>query len=69
MLEENPYKRPPFRLGVPYPEAHKIPGIPLAEVLKEDQKAMTNLKRLAQDGAAQSVYTNPVPTIPRCLMR
>ncbi len=63
-MEVNPYRRPPFRLGVAYPEGHKIPGIPLAEILKEDQKTMTNLKRLVQDAAAQATYQNPVTDDP-----
>jgi len=63
-MDENPYRRPPFRLGKAYPESHKIPGIPLASVLEEDQKVMTNLKRMAQDAAAQSVYTNPITDDP-----
>ena len=59
-MDENPYRRPPFRIGVAYPESHKITGIPLASIVEEDQKIMTNLKRMAQDAAAQSVYTNPI---------
>ena len=59
-MDENPYRRPPFRIGVAYPESHKITGIPLASIVEEDQKIMTNLKRMSQDAAAQSVYTNPI---------
>ncbi len=59
-MDDNPYRRPPFRIGVSYPESHKITGVPLASILEEDQKVMTNLKRMAQDAAAQSVYTNPI---------
>jgi hypothetical protein len=32
----------------------------MASILSQDQKIMTNLKRMAQDAAAQSVYTNPI---------
>ena len=63
-VELNPYRRPPFRLGIAIPESHKIPGIPYAEILSEDQKTMTNLKRLVQDSAAQACYQNPITDDP-----
>ena len=63
-VELNPYRRPPFRLGVAIPEGHKIPGVPLADILSEDQKSMTNLKRLVQDSAAQACYQNPITDDP-----
>jgi hypothetical protein len=59
-MDENPYRRPPFRIGVAYPESHKVTGVPLSSIVEEDQKVMTNLKRMTQDAAAQSVYTNPI---------
>jgi len=59
-LEENPYMRPPFRIGSISPEPHKITGIAMPKVLDNDQKVMTNLLRLIQDSAAQSCYRNPV---------
>lgn len=59
-VEENPYRRPPFRIGSVHPEAHKITGISDAEILDNDQRIMTNLMRLIQDSAAQSCYRNPV---------
>jgi hypothetical protein len=59
-LEENPYMRPPFRIGSVAPEPHKITGIAMPNVLDNDQKVMTNLLRLIQDSAAQSCYRNPV---------
>jgi len=60
MLEENPYGRPCFRVGALNPEPHKVTGIPLSDVLENDQRVMTNLLRLIQDSAAQSCYRNPV---------
>ena len=59
-LEENPYGRPPFRMGSIAPEPHKITGIAMPKTLDNDQKVMTNLLRLIQDSAAQSCYRNPV---------
>jgi hypothetical protein len=59
-LEENPYKRPPFRIGSINPEPHKVTGIAMPKTLENDQKVMTNLLRLIQDSAAQSAYRNPV---------
>lgn len=58
--EENPYGRPPFRLGSVNPEPHKVTGIPICDVLESDQKTLTNLLRLIQDSGAQSCYRNPV---------
>ncbi len=59
-LEENPYNRPPFRIGSVSPEPHKMTGIAMPKTLENDQKVMTNLLRLIQDSAAQSCYRNPV---------
>jgi len=59
-VEENPYKRPCFRIGSVNPEAHKITGIAMPSILDNDQRIMTNLLRLIQDSAAQSCYRNPV---------
>lgn len=59
-LEENPYMRPPFRIGSVSPEPHKVTGIAMPNTLENDQKVMTNLLRLIQDSAAQSCYRNPV---------
>ncbi len=63
-VDLNPYRRPPFRIGVAIPESHKIPGIPFAQILGEDQKTMTNLKRLVQDSSAQATYQNPITDDP-----
>jgi hypothetical protein len=60
----NPYKRPPFRLGRAFPEAHKATGKPMALVLEHEQKVNTNLLRFIQDAAAQSVYKNPITNDP-----
>ena len=59
-VEENPYNRPPFRVGSISPEPHKITGLAMPKVLENDQKIMTNLLRLIQDSAAQSCYRNPI---------
>ena len=59
-LEENPYERPPFRIGSIAPESHKMTGIAMPKTLDNDQKVLTNLLRLIQDSAAQSCYRNPV---------
>ncbi len=59
-IVENPYGRAPFRIGSIAPEPHKILGVPMPSVLDNDQKVMTNLLRLIQDGAAMSIYRNPV---------
>ncbi|HRR41934.1 MAG TPA: hypothetical protein P5244_11930, partial [Syntrophales bacterium] len=59
-VSDNPYGRPPFRVGSVHPEPHKIIGIAPAKILENDQKVMTNLLRLIQDAAAISTYRNPV---------
>ena len=64
-ITENPYGRPPFRVGSVYPEPHKVIGIAPAKILENDQKVMTNLLRLIQDAAAVCTYRNPVTNDPR----
>jgi hypothetical protein len=59
-VEENPYKRPPFRLGGMLPEPHKVAGIAPPSKLENDQKVMTNLVRFVQDQAAMSTYRNVI---------
>lgn len=59
-LEENPYKKPCFRIGGMLPEPHKITGIAPPSKLENDQKVMTNLIRFTQDQAAMSTYRNPI---------
>ena len=64
-IEENPYGRPPFRIGSMLPEPHKVHGIAPPSILEQDQKIQTNLLRFIQDSAAQSCYRNPVTNDPR----
>ncbi len=64
-ITENPYGRPPFRVGSVHPEPHKVIGIAPAKILENDQKVMTNLLRLIQDAAAVCTYRNPVTNDPR----
>ena len=59
-VEENPYKRPPFRIGGMLPEPHKVHGIAPPAILDNDQKITTNLTRFVQDMAAQICYRNPI---------
>lgn len=59
-VEENPYKRPCFRIGGMLPEPHKVNGIAPPAILDTDQKVMTNLLRFIQDTAAMSTYRNLV---------
>jgi hypothetical protein len=62
---DNPYGRPPFRIGCIIPEPHKVAGISPASILEHDAKVQTNLVRFAQDMAAQSTYQNLVTADPR----
>lgn len=64
-VSENPYKRPPFRLGRINPEPHKITGIPFTEILENDQKVQTNIIRFIQDGTAMSTWKNPITDDPQ----
>ncbi len=59
-LVENPYGRPPFRIGRVKPEPHKVQGLATPLLLDNDQKIGTNLIRLIQDSAALDCYKNPV---------
>lgn len=59
-IEENPYGRPPFRIGHIDPEPHKVRGVAMPRLLDNDQKIQTNLLRLIQDSAAIDCYKNPV---------
>jgi hypothetical protein len=59
-LVENPYGRPPFRIGRVKPEPHKVQGLATPLLLDNDQKIATNLTRLIQDSAALDCYKNPV---------
>jgi len=62
---DNPYGRPPFRIGCIIPEPHKVAGISPASILEHDAKVQTNLIRFAQDTAAQSTYRNLITADPR----
>lgn len=64
-VEENPYKRPPFRRGVPFPLNHQWSQDPYPAQLEADQRLITNMDRLAQDSAALATYTNPITNDPQ----
>jgi hypothetical protein len=59
-IEENPYKRPPFRAGRLIEISHRFEGRALPLVLEDDQKELTNLSRLFVDSAAESAYATAV---------
>jgi hypothetical protein len=59
-VEENPYKRPPFRAGRLIEISHRFEGRALPLVLEDDQKELTNLSRLFVDSAAESAYATAV---------
>ncbi|SME89391.1 portal protein [Desulfovibrio gilichinskyi] len=63
-LEENPYKRPPFRVGRLYEIAHRFEAKPLPLVLRDDQMELTNLQRILVDAAADSAYGNIITSDP-----
>ncbi|WP_321404506.1 hypothetical protein [Maridesulfovibrio sp.] len=63
-LEENPYKRPPFRIGRLYEVAHRFEAKPLPLVLRDDQMELTNLQRILVDAAADSAYGNIITSDP-----
>lgn len=63
-LEENPYKRPPFRVGRLYEVAHRFEAKPLPLVLRDDQVELTNLQRILVDAAADSAYGNIITSDP-----
>jgi hypothetical protein len=55
-IQDNPYKRPCFRVGSVYRQPHRLEGKPLPLVLEDDQKELTNLHRLLTDASAESAY-------------
>ncbi|MDY0227228.1 MAG: hypothetical protein RBR38_10405 [Desulfomicrobium apsheronum] len=59
-IEENPYKRPPFRAGRAIEIAHRFEGRALPLVLEHDQKELTNLHRLFVDSAAEAAYPTAI---------
>ncbi|SOB60632.1 protein of unknown function [Pseudodesulfovibrio profundus] len=64
-IMENPYKRPPFRVGKPFPLPHQWSQDPYPSQLEDDQRIVTNLDRLAQDSAALQTYSNPITNDPQ----
>ena len=64
-VSENPYKRPPFRLGRVFPEPHKVTGTPYPQILESDQKVQTSLVRFLIDATALSTFSNPITDDPR----
>lgn len=59
-VEENPYKRPPFRAGRMIEIAHRFEGRALPLVLESDQRELTNLNRLFVDSAAEAAYATAI---------
>jgi hypothetical protein len=59
---ENPYGGPPFELGFVYKEPHKSVGRPVAAVLDQRQRVLSNLLRNIQDSAAMSTYRSYLTT-------
>lgn len=63
-LEENPYKRPPFRAGSIIRISHRFEGRALPIVLENEQKELTNLSRLFVDSAAEAAYATAISSDP-----
>lgn len=59
-VEENPYKRPPFRAGRVIEVAHRFEGKALPLVLESDQTELTNLTRLFTDSSAEAAYATAI---------
>jgi hypothetical protein len=59
-IERNTYGEPPFVLAQPFALPHQFLQQTYSVLLEEEQKIMTNLKRLEQDTAARSTYANPI---------
>jgi len=59
-IEENPYKRPPFRAGRLIEVSHRFEGRAMPLVLEDDQRELTNLSRLFVDSAAESAYATAI---------
>ncbi len=59
-IQENTYGAPPFVIGRPFRVPHQYQQQTYAEMLKDEQKTMTNLNRMQQDAAAKSTYANPI---------
>lgn len=63
-IEENPYKRPPFRAGSIIRIAHRFEGRALPIVLENEVKELTNLSRLFVDSAAEAAYATAISNDP-----
>ena len=63
-VQENMYIRPPFFICAGFPQPHRIDGTALGEILENEQKDATNLRRLMVDGIAQHAYKTPVTDDP-----
>ena len=59
-IQENNYLRPPFFVCAGFPQSHRIDGTCLGEILENEQKDQTNLRRLMIDGIAESTYATPI---------
>jgi hypothetical protein len=59
---ENPYDGAPFELGYVYKEPHKSVGRPIAAMLDQRQRVLSNLLRNIQDSAAMSTYRGYMTT-------
>lgn len=59
-IQENMYQRPPFFICAGFPRAHRIDGRGMGEILENEQKDKTNLRRSMIDGYAQSSIKTPI---------
>lgn len=57
---ENPYGGPPFVPGYFHREPHKMEGMPLPLLVRNEQLEQTNLRRLIVDSAAESTYMTSI---------
>jgi len=53
---ENPYGRPPFRSGCMLEVPFRMEGKPLPLIIEQDQKEMTNLRRIYTNATAENAY-------------
>jgi len=64
-LEENPYGRPPFRLGRAIENAFTIEGRPFPQSLEQIQLELTQMTRIWNDAAAMNAYGNMITDDPQ----
>lgn len=57
-IQENPYKRPPFRIARAIEAPWKLEGVPYPESLKQLQVELTQQTRMFNDACGDSVYGN-----------